>query len=238
MDRVVGEAMERLGPDDFLLVCSDHGFHTWHKTANYNTWLVNHGYMTLKNTDPDKEKKLEDLFGQGEFWPNVDWRRTKAYAMGLGDIYINVKGREAQGIVLPGEEYERIRTRLIADLTAWTDPETGEHPVRRVLRREEVYSGFDPDLIPDLLAANNPKYRVSWQTSLGGIPRDVLDVNDRKWSGDHCSFDADITRGILFANQPLDTAGVTIMDLYPTILEALGVPLPGDLDGRSRLAGR
>jgi predicted AlkP superfamily phosphohydrolase/phosphomutase len=156
MDSIVGDALDRLEPEDVLLICSDHGFHPWHKSANYNTWLVQNGYMTLKSDSPDPEKKLEDLFGKGQFWPNVDWARTKAYAMGLGDIYLNVKGREGQGIVEPGEEYERIRNRLIADLEAWIDPENGEHPIRRVIKREDVYRGFDPDLIPDLLAANNP----------------------------------------------------------------------------------
>ncbi len=233
MDKTVGEAMQKMGPDDVLMVCSDHGFHTWHKSINYNTWLVRHGYMTLKNTQPDREKKLEDLFGQGQFWPNVDWSRTKAYALGLGDVYLNVKGREAQGIVEPGEEYERIRDQLIRDIEAYVDPETGDHPVRRALKREEVYSGYDPDLIPDVILANDDKYRVSWQTSLGGIPPDILQVNARKWSGDHCSFDAEITKGIFFANRKLDVSGgIDIMDLYPTILDYLGVPLPDSLDGK------
>lgn len=233
MDQVVGEAMERLGPDDILLVCSDHGFQTWHKMVNYNTWLVRHGYMVLKSNAPDPEKNLEDLFGQGQFWPNVDWKRTKAYAMGLGPVYLNVKGREAQGIVEPGEEYDRIRDQLVADLEGWIDPETGEQPVRRAIKREDIYNGFDPDLIPDLLLANNPKYRVSWQTSLGGIPRDLIEVNKRKWSGDHCSFDAEITKGVFFANRKLETAGITILDICPTVLEYLGVPLPEGLDGRA-----
>jgi predicted AlkP superfamily phosphohydrolase/phosphomutase len=233
MDQVVGEAMERLGPDDVLLVCSDHGFHTWHKMVNYNTWLVQNGYMTLTSDAPDSEKKLEDLFGQGQFWPNVDWRRTKAYAMGLGNVYINVKGREAKGIVEPGEEYDRIRNQLILDMEGWIDPETGDRPVRRAIKREDIYNGFDPDLIPDLLVANNPKYRVSWQTSLGGIPRNLIELNERKWSGDHCSLDAEITKGIFFANRKLDTEGVDILDLFPTVLGYLGVPLPEGLDGHA-----
>jgi predicted AlkP superfamily phosphohydrolase/phosphomutase len=232
MDDVVGQALERLGPDDLLLICSDHGFHTWHRAVNYNTWLVRRGYMTLKSNTPDTEKKLEDLFGQGQFWPNVDWKRTKAYALGLGDIYLNVKGREGQGIVEPGEEYERIREQLIRDLEGWIDPETGDHPVRRVRKREDVYRNYDPDLIPDLLAGNNPKYRVSWQTSLGGIPPDLIQINDRKWSGDHCSFDADITQGVFFSNRRLEATEPAIVDLFPTILGALEVPIPDSLDGR------
>jgi predicted AlkP superfamily phosphohydrolase/phosphomutase len=232
MDQIVGDAMERLGPDDVLLVGSDHGFHTWHKKVNYNTWLVKNGYMTLKSNAPDSEKKLEDLFGQGQFWPNVDWSRTKAYAMGLGDVYLNVKGREAKGIVEPGEEYERIRDKLIADIEAWIDTENGDHPVRRAIKREDIYSDYDPDLIPDLLLANSPKYRVSWQTSLGGIPGNILELNTRKWSGDHCSLDAEITKGVFFANRKLNVEDVTILDFFPTVLQYLEVSLPEGLDGR------
>jgi len=155
------------------------------------------------------------------------------YAMGLGDVYINLKGREAHGIVEPGEEYERIRDQLVADLTAWADTATGDHPVRRLIKREDVYNGYDPDLIPDLFAANAPKYRVSWQTSLGGIPPDLLTPNNRKWSGDHCSFDAEITKGVFFANRRLDTTGATIYDLFPTILQDFGVAVPADVDGKT-----
>lgn len=232
MDDLVGEALELMEPDDVLFVASDHGFHTWHKSVNYNTWLVRNGYMTLRDDSADRTKTLEDLFGQGEFWPNVDWGRTKAYALGLGDLYINVQGREAEGIVEPGDEYERIRRQLITDLQGWVDPETGEHPVRRVITREDAYGDFDPDLIPDLMVANNPKYRVSWQTSLGGIPRDLFTINDRKWSGDHCSLDPEITKGIFFSNRRLDAAGVSILDFYPTILGYLGVDAAADIDGR------
>lgn len=235
MDDVVGEAMERLGPGDILFVCSDHGFHTWRKMVNYNTWLVRNGYMTLKSNAPDTQKTLEDLFGQGQFWPNVDWKRTKAYALGLGDIYLNVRGREAEGIVQEGEEYERIRSRLVQDLEAWIDPENGEHPVRRVITREEAYgtTGYDRNLIPDLIAANSPGYRVSWQTSLGGIPAKLLQENTRKWSGDHCSLDPQVTKGILFCNRKLEMDDPSILDFYPTVLGELGIPVAGDTDGRA-----
>lgn len=232
MDRMVGEVMKRLKPDDLFLVCSDHGFHTWHKSVNYNTWLVKNGYMTLKNTTPEKKKTLDDLFGQGEFWPNVDWKRTKAYALGLGDLYINVKGRESQGIVEPGEEYDRIRAQLITDLKAFVDEETGDHPVRNVYKREDIYNGYDEDLIPDLFVANNAKYRVSWQTSLGGIPKGLFEINAKKWSGDHCSLDPEITKGIFFSNQPVQTEDVSILDFYPTILKYLGLPASDNIDGK------
>ena len=195
MDEIVGMVMEKLDDKTVLFVCSDHGFNSFKKAVNYNTWLVKNKYMTLTNEGDTKEKTLEDLFGRGQFWPNVDWENTKAYALGLGDIYINLKGREAYGIVRPGKQYEKLRNEIKEELEAWVDAENGQKPVRRVYKREEVYKGFDPNLVPDLIVANNNGYRVSWQTSLGGIPKDLLEDNKKNWSADHCSLDPEITKG-------------------------------------------
>jgi len=91
-DGFIGEVMARLDPGTPLLVVSDHGFHSWRKAVNLNTWLVQHGYMTLQGQAP-ADKKLDDLFGGGTFWENVDLARTRAYAMGIGQIYFNLRGR-------------------------------------------------------------------------------------------------------------------------------------------------
>jgi predicted AlkP superfamily phosphohydrolase/phosphomutase len=231
MDDIVGRVMARISPGTMLLVCSDHGFNSWHKSVNYNTWLVKNGFMTLKSSGaPNAMMTLDDLFGQGQFWPNVDWTKTKAYALGLGDLYVNLRGRESQGAVDPAD-YEAVRDSLISGLTAFVDSTNGEHPVRNVYRREDVYNDFDPNLIPDLFIANNDRYRVSWQTSLGGIPPNLFEINDKKWSGDHCSLDAAITRGVFLSNRRLDASKATILDLHPTILSALGVTIPEGLDG-------
>lgn len=233
MDEIVGRMQKQIDDKAMLIICSDHGFNTWHKSVNYNTWLVRNGFMTLKgDTTGARTLTLEDLFGQGQFWPNVDWSQTKAYALGLGDLYINLKGRESQGAVEP-VDYESVRDALIQGLEAFVDTATGDHPVRRVHRREDIYKGFDQNLIPDMLISNNAKYRVSWQTSLGGIPPQIFEINRKKWSGDHCSLDPEITKGIFFTNRRLDASKVTILDIYPTVLKELGVTLPEDLDGTS-----
>lgn len=232
MDEIVGRVRSKMSDDALLIVCSDHGFNTWRKSVNYNTWLVKNGFMTLKGPTGGRTLTIEDLFGQGQFWPNVDWSKTRAYALGLGDLYINLKGREAQGCVEPAD-YEALRNELIEKMQAFVDTTNGEHPIRRVFRREDVYPKFDPDLIPDLFVANNAGYRVSWQTSLGGIPPQLFEINDKKWSGDHCSLDPEITKGIYFANRRTAETDPVILDLYPTILKELGVPVPAGLDGRT-----
>ncbi len=232
MDEIVGLVMEKLDDKTILFVCSDHGFNSFKKAVNYNTWLVKNKYMTLTNEGDSKEKTLEDLFGRGQFWPNVDWDNTKAYALGLGDIYINLKGREAAGAVRPGKQYEKLRNEIKEKLEAWVDADNGQKPVRRVYKREEVYKGFDPNLVPDLIVANNNGYRVSWQTSLGGIPKDLLEDNKKNWSADHCSLDPEITKGIFFSNLKYDMNEVDIVDIFPTILKLLDMQIPDDVDGR------
>ncbi|MBL8112164.1 MAG: alkaline phosphatase family protein [Acidobacteria bacterium] len=230
MDAIVGEAMKVLGKDDVLIVLSDHGFSSWRRSVNYNTWLVENGYMTL--TGQGKEADLEMLFGQGEFWPNVDWSKTKAYAMGLGEIYINVKGREGKGSVAPGAEYEAVRQELIERLGNLTDPANGRRAVAHVYTREQAYGSFDANLIPDLFVTNTEGYRVSWQASLGVVTKELFEDNRGIWSGDHCSLDPDVVPGILLSNRKLPpdrTPGIA--DVPATILKVLGVPPPEKLDG-------
>ena len=233
MDAIVGDAMAAAERKNaLLLVASDHGFASFRKHVHYNTWLVLNGYMTLKAGVQVKDRNVEMLFDQGQFWENVDWSKTRAYAMGLGELYINLKGRESQGIVNPGPEYDALKAELKQKLVAMQDPADGAHPVRRVLTREEAYKKFDPNMIPDLFVLNNDGYRVSWQTSLGGVPKDVFQDNKAVWSGDHCSVDPEIVKGIFFTNRKLATTRAPyIADVYPTVLGALGVKAPYELDG-------
>jgi predicted AlkP superfamily phosphohydrolase/phosphomutase len=235
MDSIVGTARSILPPDTVLIVCSDHGFTSFRRGMNYNTWLVKNGWMVLKQ-GPGGTRNLEDLFDRGEtgeFFKYVDWSQTRAYAMGLGGIYINLAGREPRGSVAPGQEYESVRQGIVDGLQSFLDPETGEHPVLRVYRREEMYRGFDPGLLPDLRAANSENYRVGWQTALGEVPPRIVEDNLRAWSGDHCSVDPSLVPGILFTNRKLNRPDPGIQDIYPSVLKLLGLPPVEGLDGRS-----
>ena len=232
MDGIVGQVMQRMPPGTHLFVVSDHGFQSFRWAMNYNTWLAKNGYMALTGEDPDR-KNLEDLFDKGDFFVNVDWSHTKAYALGLGNIYINLKGREAQGIVEPGAEYEALRQELIEKLQDYVDPATGLHPVAHVFTREEADGVFDPMLIPDLIPSNSAGYRVGWQDTLGGIGKTVVEPNTEYWSGDHCSVYPPLVNGILFSDLPLVGDHPYMADIYPTMLDLYGVPVPEGLDGQS-----
>ena len=240
MDAIVGEAMKRLKPRTALIVCSDHGFASFRRGVNYNTWLVKNGFMTLFETTYEG-RSLEDLFDKGNlgsFFKYVDWSRTKAYALGLGNIYINLLGREPKGSVAPGREYDEVRDAIARGLEGLVDPKTGEKPVMRVYRREEIYSGFDPRLIPDLRVANANHYRVGWQSTLGEVPPDIFEDNTRAWSGDHCSNDPSVVPGILFSTARLEAKTPAIGDVFPTVLALLGVPPVAGIDGRSLVPSR
>lgn len=230
MDKIVGEARAALPPGASLVVLSDHGFTSFRRAVNYNRWLVDHGYLVL--SADTGVMTLQDLFDDNRLlFKNVDWSKTRAYALGLGNVYVNLKGRERDGIVSPGAEYEALLAQLKAEMPRMVDPATGEHPVFAVYTRDEIYKGYDPDLTPDLRVTNTPNYRVSWQTSLGGVPKDLIETNEKAWSGDHCSLDPSFVPGLYLSNRPLSRKP-NMLDMAPTILHLLGVPVPGDLEGK------
>jgi predicted AlkP superfamily phosphohydrolase/phosphomutase len=230
-DEFVGEVVKRVGPDVPVLLVSDHGFHSWRKAVNVNTWLVQNGYMTLKGQQA-ADKKLADLFGGGTFWENVDWSRTRAYAMGIGQIYFNLRGRESQGIVSPGAEATALAGELSAKLLTMADPDDGAPIVRAVYKRDDIYSGPYLHNASELQIGMHEGYRVSWQTTLGGSPPGIVYKNDRKWSADHGGYDYAITSGILVSGLPVNTTSPRIIDLAPTVLKYFGVTIPTDIDGK------
>jgi predicted AlkP superfamily phosphohydrolase/phosphomutase len=229
-DDFVGEVVKRVGPGVPVMIVSDHGFHSWRKAVNLDTWLVQNGYMVMKGQSADK--KLSDLFGGGTFWENVDWSRTRAYAMGIGQIYFNLRGREAQGIVSPGAEATALADELSKKLLTLTDPEDGTPIIRAVYKRDDIYSGPFINNASELQVGMNDGYRVSWQTTLGGSPAGIVYKNDRKWSADHGGYDYAITSGILVTSQPITTKDPRIIDIAPTVLRYFGLTVPTDIDGK------
>lgn len=231
-DDFVGEVMARVEPGTPIVIVSDHGFHSFRQSVNLNTWLVMNGFMALQGQTPG-EKTLQDLFGgSGTFWENVDWSHTKAYAMGLGQIYINLKGREAHGSVAPGDDSRRVQDDLVAQLLTMKDPKTGATIVDAVYKSDDVYSGEFVKNAAELQVGLAEGYRVSWQSTLGGSPPGLVYPNMKKWSGDHGSYDYKQTAGVFIANRPVGDAPLQIMDIAPTVLKYFGLPIPSDIDGK------
>jgi predicted AlkP superfamily phosphohydrolase/phosphomutase len=229
-DDLVGRLRAKLPKDAVFIVMSDHGFHSFRRGVNLNTWLVQNGYMAFEGQS--EKKTLADLFGRGRFFQGVDWKRTKAYAVGLGQIYFHLEGREGQGIVSEGAEYTALQNEIRGKLAALVDPKDGQRVFRDIYRRDDIYHGEYLRNAPDLQVGFNDGYRVGWQDTLGGVTQAVIEDNTRKWSGDHCATATEISGGVLFMNRKIASDAPNIMDLSPTILKLLGVPLPPDLDGK------
>jgi len=228
MDGIVGEALDRLGPEATLLVLSDHGFHSYRTGLNVNTWLRDHGYLVQGPVAAGAEKE--------DFFPGVDWMKTRAYALGTGQIYVNLRGREGRGVVAPGAEYDALLDAIARGLEAEVDPATGERLVAKVYKGSDIFPGAPPERMPDLQIAFRDGYRTSWRTPLGGIPGDLLEPNLKKWSGDHAASDVADTPGVILASRRLVTDDPAIVDLAPTALAFLGVPVPPEMEGHALLA--
>jgi predicted AlkP superfamily phosphohydrolase/phosphomutase len=225
-DDLVGKIQAKLPPDALFMVMSDHGFHSFRREVNLNTWLVENGYMVFDGQQTQK-KTLADLFGRGKFWEGVDWSKTKAYAVGLGQIYFNLRGRESKGIVSAGAEYTALQKEMGDKLVRLVDPDTSLPVMASVYRRDDIYKGDYLVNAPDLQVGFNDGYRIGWQDTMA-----VVTNNNRKWSGDHCATATEISGGVFFANRKIGTDKPHIMDLSPSVLKVLGVPLPADLDGK------
>ncbi len=229
-DQMVGKVLDRVPKDTAVIVLSDHGFHSFRQAVNLNTWLVMNGYIARQGQASDKN--LNDLFLGGQFWENVDWSRTKAYSLGLGQIYFNMAGREGHGIVHSGAEYKTLQDEMSEKLLAMRDPNTGARIVSAVYKRDAVFWGPYIENAPDLQVGFADGYRVSWQTSLGGSPAGLVYPNMRKWSGDHCSFDYKTEPGAILSNRKFSTDVAQIIDLGPTVLKYFGLAVPREMDGK------
>ena len=190
--------------------------------------------MALKNPGaPEKQYDLAQLFGQGSFFPNTDWNHTQAYSVGLGQVYLNLRGREKYGAVNPGPEAEGILRAIHDKLLTVQDPDTHQPVIENVYYGKVIDHGARMSEAPELQIDFRDGYRTSWQTSLGAVPTGVVVANMKKWSGDHCASDPSDTQGIYFSNRALASPQPTIFDIAPTVLKLLGVPPPGPLDGRA-----
>jgi len=225
MDDFVGRVQAKLDRRTALIVMSDHGFKSFRRGVNLNSWLFQNGYLHLKDG-----KKTS-----GEWFRDVDWSKTQAYALGLGGLYINQKGREAQGIVAAGEETRKLKEELRRKLSGLKDEAAGETAITEVYDSEKVYSGPYIGNAPDLIIGYNQGFRASWDSVTGKVDSTVFEDNTKAWSGDHC-IDPRHVPGVFFFNRKIEVKSPSIMDVAPTVLTLFGVPVPAYMDGRPLLS--
>jgi predicted AlkP superfamily phosphohydrolase/phosphomutase len=226
MDRLIGRVMSQIDGDTLLLIISDHGFKSFARCMNLNAWLHQNGYLALK------EGKKES----GDWFEDVDWSRTRAYTMGLNGLYLNLKGREKQGIVDPADA-GALKNELQQKLNGLADPASGAIGITGVFITDNVYRGPYTENAPDLLVGYGAGYRASWDSVLGKVTSQIFEDNVKAWSGDHC-IDPRLVPGVLFSSHKFVEDKPHIADVAPTILTLFGLPLPSHFDGKAwNLAG-
>jgi predicted AlkP superfamily phosphohydrolase/phosphomutase len=221
MDALIGRVMLQIDEKALLLVVSDHGFKSFARCVNLNTWLHQNGYLALQSGKTES----------GDWFEDVDWSRTRAYTMGLNGLYLNVKGREREGIVSPGDEAESLKQELRTKLNGLTDSTSGKVGITGVFDCDAIYAGPYVDNAPDLIVGYGDGFRASWDSVMGKVTTQIFEDNLKAWSGDHC-IDPRLVPGVLFCNRKITEEKPAIVDVAPTILKLFGLPLPTHFDGK------
>ncbi len=242
LDNYLKDFLERLSPDDTVIVISDHGAGPARVVFHIDTWLKRNGYLKanprvvlknrLKRIHRNVDGVMRDLLKipaqrRKRLKERVFYRWTRAFGGGRFEkgIYLNEKGKRPAGTVKPGAEYEALRAELIASLEKVKDPRSGEYVFEWIKPREEVYSGGFSRLAPDILFENNPGYEV-----VPGIRNNLFDCN-ADMSGIHEPEGIFVSSGpAIKKNHHFESAHIT--DVAPTILYLMGLPVDADMDGR------
>ena len=195
--------------DDILIILSDHGFKSFDYEINLNSWLMENGYLILKDNKLEGEELLED----------VDWSKTKAYAIGYNGIYLNLKGREKSGIVTK-KERNSLEKEISAKLLEFKNPFTDTAVVKKVYTRKELGISDSDSNAPDLSIGFYAGIRSSWDSAVGAVTKNIISERKSKWSGDHL-FDPSEVPGVLLVNRKIKITNPSITDVLPTILGLL-----------------
>ncbi len=225
MDAIVGSTLKHVDDKTIFFVLSDHGFKSFQRGINLNAWLLQNGYLHMK----------EGAAPDTPYLRAVDWSRTRAYTFGLAGLYINLKGRDGQGIVSPGAEADALKKELAEKLTGFRDGEKNQLAIREAYTKEAVYRGPYIDVAPDIVVGYNSGYRSSWGAAVGKVGSAVFEDNVKAWSGDHC-MDPCLVPGVVFCNRKFDAADPGIEDLAPTTLSLFGVKTPAYMEGKDLFA--
>jgi predicted AlkP superfamily phosphohydrolase/phosphomutase len=220
IDTLVGEILKNTDDQTLFLLMSDHGFSSFREAVHLNRWLLENGYLSLK----------ESATQVNDFFEGVDWSKTQAYAIGFGGIYLNKKGREAEGIVTESES-QGLKLKIKEGLLKLKNSKN-QPAINHVYLQEDVFGGNYSADAPDLFVGFAKGFRASWQTAIGGVPARLIEDNRRKWSGDHL-IDSVLVPGVIFINKKVKLVNPAIVDIAPTLLHMFGLDKTEKTDGHS-----
>ncbi|MEK7794687.1 MAG: alkaline phosphatase family protein, partial [Candidatus Hydrogenedentota bacterium] len=226
MDGIVGNVMAKLAPNDLLMIMSDHGFHSFRRGFNVNTWLIREGYLSVEG-----QTDVATATNPKSFLDGYDWPTSKAYNLGLGSIFLNLRGREGKGIVDP-KAADAVIAEIREKLLAVTDPKTGEKVFSQIYTRAD-YKGIASADAPDIQLGYAEGYQSTKDAVKGTAPSELFEDNDDKWSGEHAASDPVITPGIFFSNKPITAEKPDLVDIGVTTLNYLGRAIPSDFEGKN-----
>jgi len=213
MDEIVGQTLKKIDKDTTLIVLSDHGFSSFDYEINVNTFLMQEGFLVLK----------DGQIGSGPLYDNVDWSKTRAYAAGYNSVFFNIKGRESQGIVKK-EDIESLQKEIIAKLMDATNPFDDKKIMKKVYTRQDLGINEDDNSAPDLILGFYKGIRSSWDSAIGATSPEVVRKRTYKWSGDHL-FDPTEVPGVFLSNKKMGLKDPKITDVMPEVLKILGLSL-------------
>jgi len=261
VDRLLGEMVALVPDDALIVVLSDHGFGPFHKFFHVNNWLAEQGWLKFRRSPLSLVKRLAFRLGVTPInalkwvtllhlssmrknvkrgrgrgmlrrvflsFDDVDWARTRAFSVGnFGQVYLNVRGKRPQGTVTD-DEYEPLRDEIAAAALALHDPVDGNQVVKQVYRREEVFHGPITERLPDLILHTDRARYVSFGHADFGsnqvIEPSVGQTGHHHMVGVMALHGPGVRQGVV-----LDEA--SILDLAPTILHYMGLPVPDYMDG-------
>jgi predicted AlkP superfamily phosphohydrolase/phosphomutase len=213
IDDMLGQLAARLDEHTTLMWMSDHGFCSIKREVYVNRWLLDRGWLKLCNTPPDRQRGLDEIDPS-----------SVAYSLDPGRVFIRVRGREKEGRVVPGAEYESLRDEIAAAALALRDPDSGDAIFEAAFRREELYHGPYVEQAADLILAPYDGYDPK-----GPLFKDTLTYKGDELVGMHTYDDA----MLYVAGQTVAQTQFSVLNVVPTVLDLMGVPpLPG-LDGES-----
>lgn len=225
IDARIGELLELVGDDTAVMVVSDHGAKRMEGAVNINDWLIREGYLKLRS-QPGGVIPFNKA--------DVDWANTRAWGWGgyHGRVFLNVAGREAQGVI-PPSEYENVQDELAAKLEAIPD-DAGRPMATQVLKPKDVYTGPYVDRSPDLVVYFGD---LCWRAT-EDVGHDSIYSFETERGPDDAVHDR---YGMLILRWPgcpagVEVQGARLLDGAPTLLDLLGLPVPADMEGKSLVA--